>query len=107
MQLSGGSFGGHQAPLNPGVGPPGTPAGPHGGPPTTGAPPAPTPGVSTLPLPPNQYIMMYTDDNVKRGKAPPPPSIIRDAYSVFSGKESVHSHRPDLVIGPRSRDNGS
>lgn len=96
MQLSGGSFGGHQAPLNPGVGPPGTPAGPHGGPPTTGAPPAPTPGVSTLPLPPNQYIMMYTDDNVKRGKAPPPPSIIRDAYSVFS----VRHNPSDPIIQP-------
>ena len=65
---------------------PGGPVGP-GAPPTGNGPPPPAPGVSSLPLPPAQYIAMYTDDHVKRGKAPPPPPVIRDAYSVFSGKD--------------------
>ena len=76
--------------MNPSGGPTGAPGGPPGLPPGGGGPPPPAPGVSSLPLPPAQYIAMYTDDHVKRGKAPPPPPIIRDTYSVFSGLP-IHS----------------
>ena len=30
-------------------------------------------GVSAFPLPPMQYVNNYTDDNIKRGRAPLPP----------------------------------
>jgi hypothetical protein len=32
---------------------------------------------STYPLAPMEYVNMYTDDNVKSGKAPPPPPGIK------------------------------
>jgi len=82
--------------MNPAVGPGGPPAGPHGVPPTGAAPPAPASGVSTLPLPPTQYIAMFTDENMKRGKIPQPPPVIRDAYSIFS----VRHHPSDPIIQP-------
>jgi len=82
--------------MNPSGGPTGAPGGPPGLPPAGGGPPPPAPGVSSLPLPPAQYIAMYTDDHVKRGKAPPPPPIIRDTYSVFS----VRHHPNDPIIQP-------
>lgn len=82
--------------MNSSGGQPGGPVGPPGVPPSGGGPPPPAPGVSSLPLPPAQYIAMYTDDHVKRGKAPPPPTIIRDAYSVFS----VRHHPNDPIIQP-------
>lgn len=72
---------------------------PQSGIPPQGMPPQPglpAPGVSTLPLPPTHYIAMYTDDNVKKGKAPPPPPLIRDAFSVFS----VRHHPSDPIIQP-------
>lgn len=34
-------------------------------------------GVSAYPLPPLQYVNMYSDDNIKKGKAPPPPPPIQ------------------------------
>ena len=86
MQLGAGHFGGPQGLMNPAIGPGGAPAGPHGVPPPGAGPPAPAAGVSSLPLPPTQYIAMFTDENVKRGKVPAPPPIIRDAYSVFAGE---------------------
>lgn len=39
--------------------------------------------VSSLPLPPLQYINLYTDENVRRGRAPKPPPPIHDTYSMF------------------------
>lgn len=39
--------------------------------------------VSSLPLPPMQYINFYTDENVRRNKAPAPPRPIHDSYSMF------------------------
>lgn len=39
--------------------------------------------VSSLPLPPMQYINFYTDDNVRRNRAPLPPRPIHDSYSMF------------------------
>lgn len=39
--------------------------------------------VSSLPLPPMQYINQYTDELIKRGRAPRPPPPIHDQYSMF------------------------
>lgn len=39
--------------------------------------------VSSLPLPPVQYINQYTDEMVRRGRAPRPPPPIRDQYHMF------------------------
>ena len=32
---------------------------------------------STYPLAPMEYVNMYTNENIKAGKAPPPPPIIK------------------------------
>jgi len=42
-------------------------------------------GVSSMPLPPMQYVNMYTDDNVKKGKAPKPPPPVK-VNAALSGK---------------------
>ena len=39
--------------------------------------------VSSMPLPPMQFIMEYTDEAVKRGSAPLPPPPISDSYSMY------------------------
>ncbi|RZC40695.1 mediator of RNA polymerase II transcription subunit 7 [Asbolus verrucosus] len=39
--------------------------------------------VSSLPLPPMQYISQYTDEMVRRGRAPRPPPPIQDTYHMF------------------------
>ncbi|XP_011498363.1 PREDICTED: mediator of RNA polymerase II transcription subunit 7 [Ceratosolen solmsi marchali] len=39
--------------------------------------------VSSLPLPPVQYINLYTDENVRRNRTPRPPPPIHDNYSMF------------------------
>lgn len=39
--------------------------------------------VSSLPLPPMQYINQYTDDVIRRGRAPRPPPPIHDQYHMF------------------------
>lgn len=39
--------------------------------------------VSSLPLPPAQYINQYTDETIRRGRAPRPPPPIQDHYSMF------------------------
>merc|ERR1711976_627839 len=39
--------------------------------------------VSSMPNPPMQYIKLYTDENVKRGMAPPPPVPITDDELMF------------------------
>lgn len=38
---------------------------------------------STYPLAPMDYVNMYTNENIKSGKAPPPPPIIKDNYTCF------------------------
>ena len=38
---------------------------------------------STYPLAPMEYVNMYTDENIKAGKAPPPPPVIKDSYTCF------------------------
>jgi len=53
-------------------------------------------GVSAFPMPPMQYVNNYSDDNVKRGKAPQPPPPIQDSYSMFGAQFSAD----DAIIRP-------
>lgn len=39
--------------------------------------------VSSLPLPPVQYITLFSDENIRRGRVPKPPPLIQDSYSMF------------------------
>lgn len=39
--------------------------------------------VSSLPLPPIQYINQYSDEMIRRGRAPRPPPPIHDTYHMF------------------------
>ncbi|KAJ8927100.1 hypothetical protein NQ314_020372 [Rhamnusium bicolor] len=39
--------------------------------------------VSSLPLPPMQYVNQYTDEIIRRGRAPKPPPPIQDTYHMF------------------------
>lgn len=39
--------------------------------------------VMSLPLPPTQYFSLYTDENIRKGRAPRPPPPIFDTYSMF------------------------
>jgi len=40
--------------------------------------------VSSLPLPPTQYIKIFTDENVSRGIVPgPPPPLLNEGYTMF------------------------
>ncbi|XP_044254560.1 mediator of RNA polymerase II transcription subunit 7 [Tribolium madens] len=39
--------------------------------------------VSSLPLPPMQYINHYTDEMIRRGRTPRPPPPIQDTYHMF------------------------
>ena len=34
-------------------------------------------GVSSMPQPPTQYISLYSDENIKKGRAPKPPPPIK------------------------------
>ncbi|XP_077280296.1 mediator complex subunit 7 isoform X2 [Temnothorax americanus] len=52
--------------------------------------------VSSLPLPPVQYINPYTDENVRRGRAPRPPPPIHDSYSMFGNVFNAD----DTIIRP-------
>ncbi|KAH0558064.1 mediator of RNA polymerase II transcription subunit 7 [Cotesia glomerata] len=52
--------------------------------------------VSSLPLPPLQYINLYTDENVRRGRAPKPPPPILDSYSMFGNGFTAD----DTIIRP-------
>ncbi|XP_057339635.1 mediator of RNA polymerase II transcription subunit 7 [Microplitis mediator] len=52
--------------------------------------------VSSLPLPPLQYINLYTDENVRRGRAPRPPPPIHDSYSMFGNGFTAD----DTIIRP-------
>ncbi|XP_033217794.1 mediator of RNA polymerase II transcription subunit 7 [Belonocnema kinseyi] len=52
--------------------------------------------VSSLPLPPNQYVSLYTDENVRRGRAPRPPPPINDTYMMFGNTFNTD----DTIIRP-------
>ena len=48
-------------------------------------------GVSAFPQPPMQYATNYTDENIKRGKAPLPPPPIQVSLTVFVPKKIIHN----------------
>jgi len=54
--------------------------------------------VSSLPPPPQAFVCNYSDDNVKKGKAPkpPPPPASHETYIVFG----VTYHADDAIIRP-------
>ncbi|XP_013791752.1 mediator of RNA polymerase II transcription subunit 7-like [Limulus polyphemus] len=52
--------------------------------------------VSSLPLPPMQYVNWYTDENIERGVAPSPPRPIQESYSMFG----VQFQTDDVIIRP-------
>nr|CAG4644341.1 EOG090X0EJA [Lepidurus arcticus] len=52
--------------------------------------------VSSLPPPPVQFISLYSDENIKRGRAPKPPALIDGSYSMFGNV----FHADDAVIRP-------
>uniref|UniRef100_A0A1B6CQ06 Mediator of RNA polymerase II transcription subunit 7 n=1 Tax=Clastoptera arizonana TaxID=38151 RepID=A0A1B6CQ06_9HEMI len=52
--------------------------------------------VSSLPLPPMQYIKEYSDENVRRGRAPRPPLPIFDTYKMFGNTFNAD----DTIIRP-------
>lgn len=39
--------------------------------------------VMSLPLPPSQYINLFSEENIRRNRAPRPPPPIPDGYSMF------------------------
>lgn len=58
--------------------------------------PAETAPTSTWPLPPTQYINLYTDENIRRGRAPKPPLPIHNEYTMFG----VPFNADDSIIRP-------
>lgn len=52
--------------------------------------------VSSLPLPPMQYIKEYSDENIRRGRAPRPPPPIFDTYKMFGNTFNAD----DTIIRP-------
>lgn len=58
--------------------------------------PAETSPTSTWPLPPSQYINQYTDEIIRRGRAPKPPLPIHNDYTMFG----VPFNADDLIIRP-------
>lgn len=44
---------------------------------------APQTQVISLPLPPAQYVNLFTDDNVRKNRVPRPPPPLNDTYSMF------------------------
>jgi len=57
---------------------------------------AETSQVSSFPLPPMQYVTLFSEENLKRGRTPRPPPPITDAYSMFGSPY----HTDDAVIRP-------
>lgn len=52
--------------------------------------------VISLPLPPAQYVNLYTDENIRKNRAPRPPPPIQDTYSMFGNSFS----NDDAIIRP-------
>nr|CAG4650521.1 EOG090X0EJA [Sida crystallina] len=57
--------------------------------------------VSSLPLPPMQYVSLFSDENLKKGRSPRPPPPITDSYSTFGSQ----FHTNDDVIRPLESQN--
>ncbi|XP_067661334.1 mediator of RNA polymerase II transcription subunit 7-like [Haliotis asinina] len=53
-------------------------------------------GVSAFPLPPMQYAVIYTDENMKKGRTPHPPPPIQDNYTMFGAPFTAD----DAIIRP-------
>merc|ERR1712063_43692 len=62
---------------------------------------AETSQVSSFPLPPMQYVSLFSEENMKRGRTPRPPPPITDAYSMFGSPY----HTDDAVIRPLESQN--
>ncbi|XP_002734039.1 mediator of RNA polymerase II transcription subunit 7-like [Saccoglossus kowalevskii] len=54
-------------------------------------------GVSSLPLPPMQYINNYTDENIASGTTPKPPLPIENSNYCMFGQSY---HTDDLIVRP-------
>lgn len=54
-----------------------------------------------MPLPPMQYVNLYTDENVKKGRAPQPPPPVKDTYTMFG----VQFRADDQIIRPLESQN--
>jgi len=52
--------------------------------------------VSSLPLPPLQYIGLYSEENIRRNRSPRPPPLIHDSYVMFGQTFNYD----DLIIRP-------
>lgn len=52
--------------------------------------------VCSLPLPPMQYVNQYTDEMIRRGRAPRPPPPIQDTYHMFGNAFNTE----DSIIRP-------
>lgn len=52
--------------------------------------------VISLPLPPAQYVNLYTDENIRKNRAPRPPPPIQDTYSMFGNT----FNNDDAIIRP-------
>jgi len=52
-------------------------------------------GVSSMPLPPMQYVTLYTDENVKKGRAPKPPPPVKVIAAVRAA--GFHYFRNRLI----------
>jgi len=57
--------------------------------------------VSSLPLPPLQYVNLYTDENIQKGRAPSPPKPNVDSYTMFGSQY----HADDPIIRPLESQN--
>lgn len=57
--------------------------------------------VSSLPLPPMQYVTLFSEENTKRGRTPRPPPPITDNYSMFGNPYNTD----DAVIRPLESQN--
>jgi hypothetical protein len=54
--------------------------------------------MSAMPLPPEQYIKLYTDEHVAMGVCPPPPPAIKDNYSMFGHPFSADDTIIQVII---------
>lgn len=52
--------------------------------------------VCSLPLPPQQYFHNYSDENIRRGRAPKPPPLIQETYTMFGNPYNAE----DSIIRP-------